>query len=158
MTNYYRSDTIVPSEEFRGFAMFADGYMTFTFQALEDHEDFFFPENQYVVQSAAFRYRMYEGTQLQVAGMMGFTNANEDYELEFQTTKVPREYAVVLNEDFLSLRRLGGVGFDFRRMREAPFPEAAAEQLRRQRGGLGLYDVLEDREGERRGDDGDDGR
>lgn len=141
LTDYLRPDTVVPRSDVQGFAIFEDGYMMFTFQAVEDSEDFFFAEEQYVVQSGAFRYRMFDGYLLQVAGLVGYTNANEDYELEFGTIKIPREYRVNLKGDRLELKRTSGIGFVFRRMGDSQFPRSAIDQLQRQRSGLGTVNV-----------------
>ncbi|MFT5461140.1 MAG: hypothetical protein ACI8QS_000008 [Planctomycetota bacterium] len=140
LTRYLRTDTIIPNEEVRGFAMFHDGFMTFNFEAVEDQEDFFLPEKQYIVQSGAFRYRIFEGRYLQAVGIQGFTNDNPTYELEFHSVKLPREYRITLEHNRLVLERNNGIGFEFRRLPTVPFPRSAVEQLRLQNTGFDLPD------------------
>ena len=131
LTDYVNPLSIVPREDVKGFALIHDGFMTITFQAVGDSGGLFLGNQQFVVQSAAFRYRVTDGSKLQLAGLMGFTNDNEDFELEFTTSKLPREYRVDLIGDRLRLIRRSGVGFELRRTARSEFPQAAIDRLRR---------------------------
>lgn len=140
LTRYINPKSIVTQENVRGFALIYDGFMTINFQALADPGGIVLGEQQYVVQSTAFLYRLLGTNTLQVSGISGFTNDNEDFVIEFQSSRLPREYSVILTTDRLQLTRGSGVGFEFRRTLRTEFPQAAIDRLQQQRGGYGIID------------------
>jgi hypothetical protein len=125
----------VDPRDARGFATFHQGYMSLILQAREQVQRLLrLPGPEYTIQAAGFRYRVSEDLALQTASVLGFSNANADRELEFESTNAAREYELRLVRDELVLSRPNAT-FTFRRMPAGEFPASAIESLDRSRSG-----------------------
>ncbi len=131
----------VDPADFRGFAQFHDGYLTFLLMGAEADSWTFGPGTVYTLLSGVYRYRVsHEGT-LQIASMMGFDNLDGDF--AFHRTGDALEFELSLEGDDLVLNQIGANRYEYRRLRKSAFPERAAERLRAERGGIG-YDEDDD--------------
>ena len=137
LVTYQNVDEQVPAEDFRGFALFHDGFLSLTLQGRYQEEAFFGgPRDAYLVQTMVYRYRLSEQLMLQLSGMMGFGNDNERREMRFEGANVVREYFVSIADDLLTIWHPDGRRFAFRSVTRGAFPKEAIEALQGIRGGL----------------------
>ena len=135
LMDYQTTAFVIDPEDVRGFVMFYDGFMTLTLQAREESGGFFGTALEYTFQSGAYRYRIVDGVHLQVVGMIGFTNANEERELDFQAPLEPHEYVMTVADNELGLTRMDGRSFRFRKLERGEFTESSIDRLNRLRTG-----------------------
>lgn len=128
------SDEFVDEGDFRGFAMFGDGYATILFMGAEDSKEIFSAPTFYTVSSGAYRYRVSEDLTFQLASVMGIDNLEGAF--SFHSGGDSNEYQMQLDGDDLTLWKIGGNRYEYRRLGETGFPEAAAERLRLRRSEL----------------------
>jgi len=128
---------MVDQEAVQGFFVFHDGYLTVTLQAARATGGFFTEKREYMIQAGAYRYRVADAQLLQTTGMMGFTNAGNLNQLDFQSVLEPQEYQVTVTERDLTLQRTDHSVFRFTKLERQDFPESAVRRLDLMRGGGG---------------------
>lgn len=131
LMNFEHATELVPAEALRGYVTFQEGFMTLTIHALSLDED----QDQFA-QSGIHRYQVTEQGILQTATVMAHSNFNADVELEWETPNIPREFRIDLNKDDLVLTKPDQSRLIFRRVKPAPYPQAALDLMREARAGL----------------------
>lgn len=131
LVEFRQVDVPVDQRNVQGFAMFQDGFMTITLMARRVVDGFLGAQTQYGVQGGAYRYRISEQLKLQVSTVHGFTNLNAENAMGLERVGNAREYRIDLKNDTLTLERVDGSRFIFRRTTAGEFPESAIEKLRR---------------------------
>jgi hypothetical protein len=129
LVEFQTEDRIVDTGDFRGFATINDGYMSIIFYGREEKVGLFGNSDDYIIQANAYRYRINDRVTLQLAGILGFTNATYDGDLEFDHADTAAQYDVTLVENSLTMTRGGLTSFVFRRLKKTDFPPAAIEAL-----------------------------
>ncbi len=124
-------DEFVDSQDFRGFALFHDGYMTLLLMGAEDEAAIFAIDTIYTILTGAYRYQVGEDLTLQLASVMGIDNASGNF--LFNPAGEPREFEMLLVEDDLTLWEIAGNHYEFRRLGPTKFPFGAADRLRERR-------------------------
>ena len=135
LLEYKSPREVLPRNQYAGFASFQNNFFSMTLRLSGTKRGIFADRPATVVQAGVHRYRLSNDLRLQTATVMGFSNENDDFELEIEPSAYPREYQVSLKEDQLSLRRADGLEFVFRRAdSDGYFPRKAADALERNRG------------------------
>lgn len=118
-----------------GFALFHDGFMTLML-SLDVFETYLFQTSRrLLLHSGAYRYRFDEQANLQLSSVMGFSNENEDGDLEREPVGEAYEYVVQLDDGVLELRNPEGIRFSFRKVTAGDFPDSTIRKLEGRRGG-----------------------
>lgn len=129
------------SRDFRGFAMFEDGYMSLVLLGQQLVEGFLTIEQVEVqMQAGIYRYQVSEIQTLQTASIMGFANP-DTFDLVFEQVDEPREFLMTVSETELRLNHPNGHWFIFSRMESGAFPVQALRALERNRAG---YEITPD--------------
>ncbi|MEW6071637.1 MAG: hypothetical protein AB1726_03445 [Planctomycetota bacterium] len=135
LMEYKHPDILVPPEDARGFLLVHDGFLALSLQGREDRPGYFRMRREYTVQAGGYRYQILDGLHLQTAGLVGFSNANADGELDFRTALAPTEYLVTVAGDELTLVSLDHRAFRFRRLERSALPSQTTDLLNRLRAG-----------------------
>jgi hypothetical protein len=118
-----------------GFATFHDGFLTLVL-AMETFDQGLLGLSDFLVlDSGLFRYRIDEMTNLQLAGVMSFTNQTVDGEMEREPSGQVAEYYTRLEDGVLELRDADGIVLSFRKIGSSDFPDSAIRKLDRRRSG-----------------------
>jgi hypothetical protein len=119
-----------------GFVTFHEGFLTWMVAVDTVEERLFAAREHLILEAGAYRYRFDEQANLQVSGVMVFTNDTDDGELERMRPGFAFEYIATLDADVLELRNAQGVQLSFRRVHAGEFPASAARELEGRRGGV----------------------
>ena len=130
MMTYRNADDFLAAENYRGFAMFQDGLVTILFYGRQEIIQLLTGiGTEYTLSSVVARYRVGPQLTLQLAGMLGFSNANEYSELRFDAASINSEFNVSIDDDILTLQHLDGRHFTFRKTQGGGFPKQAIRRI-----------------------------
>jgi hypothetical protein len=118
-----------------GFVTFHDGFMTWLF-SVDTAEDTFFGYRAFLLlESGAFRFRVDEQANLQLASVMSFTNNTSDGDVARDRSGSAFEYFTRLDQGVLELREPDGIVMTFRKVEAGEFPDAAGRRIEKGRSG-----------------------
>jgi hypothetical protein len=128
-----------------GFVTFHDGFMTWLL-AVDSAEDTFFGFRSFLVlESGAFRFRIDEQANLQLASLLNFTNNTVDGEVIRDQAGSAFEYIAHIDEGVLELRDPDGIVLTFRKLDSGEFPDSAVRKIEKGRSGTPAWDGPEPR-------------
>lgn len=134
LLEYRNRHEVLTRRDYAGFASFQNGFFTFLLRLDVTEDGLLGPRPETIVQAGVHRYRLVDD-RLQTATVMGFSNENDDFQLQAEPSSFPREFQVTLADQRLSLRRWDGLELVFARSDATDaFPKKAAEALERNRG------------------------
>ena len=141
--DYTNPTDLTQEDQASGFATFHEGFLTLTL-AMDTFDSTIFGAREFVVvDTAIYRYRFDEQSNLQLASVMGFTNQNGDGEMTHGQVGRVQEYFARLDRETLELRDPDGIVFSFRKITAGEFPESAIRKLDRRRSGTDQWPMDE---------------
>ena len=145
LTDY--TDPAVPLDMGRasGFLTFHEGFLTWILSIDTAEGTFFGYRSFLVLESGAYRYRIDEGANLQLASVMSFNNNTVDGAVMRDRARNAFEYTPHLERDVLELRDADGIVLTFRKVEAGEFPLAAERRIEKQRSGTPFWEQNEER-------------
>ncbi len=135
LLEYRNPREVLERGHYSGFASFQSGYFNLMLRIDALSPSLLGPQPQTIVQAGVHQYRLTGDARLQTATVMGFSNDTPDFELQADPGGFPREFAVFLKDDALTLRRWDDLELVFRRAdATGSFPKRSADVLDRYRG------------------------
>ena len=134
LTGFATREGIADPEDYRGFAMFDDGFMSMSFQGQSLDPGIFTGPIAYSTQAGLHRFRISAQLTLQTAAVMGYISSDSNRSITFERSGQAREYNVRLIDGELVLSNVTGTRFTYRRVQSGAFPVNSARELERSRG------------------------
>lgn len=116
-----------------GFATFHDGFLQWVLAINSAERHLLWLKEFLILETGAYRYRLDEGSNLQLASVMSFTNETDDGSMLRQPSGQAFEYGVRLEDGVLELRNPQGILFSLRKITAGEFPESAIQKIEGQR-------------------------
>jgi hypothetical protein len=133
----------VEAGQARGFLTFHEGFLSWLLTIDSSEQSLFGLRSFLILDSGAYRYRVDEQANLQLAAVMSFTNNTDDGNVDQDPPGTTFEYIAKIEDNVLELRDTEGIVITFRKVEAGDFPDSAVRRLEEQRSGTEAWQEVD---------------